>query len=226
MRVLIIEDNPKMAEAMQKGLRDRDIEVDVAHSGAEGERMGTSGEYDVIVLDVMLPDRDGVELCRDLRRAGVRSRILMLTALNTTDQKITGLDSGADDYMTKPFEFDELVARTKALARRTEGVEVRSLKFENLELDLFTRSAKRGDQRIELSNREYGLLEYFMKAPNRVLSRAQIGEAVWDMNFEAESNVIDVFVSSLRRKVDHGHSPKLIHTVKGRGYQFGIVDEA
>ena len=226
MRVLIVEDKPKMAGALQKGLREHGFAPDVSHTGFEGEDLGATGVYDLIVLDLMLPDRDGVEVCRNLRRRGVKSKVLMLTALGSTNHKVAGLDAGADDYLTKPFEFEELLARTRALLRRGDASESRHLRCEDLELDLYTRVARRGEHSVELSNKEYSLLEYFMRNPDRVLSRTQIGEKVWDMNFEPSSNVVDVYVSSLRKKVDRGFTRELIHTVKGVGYRFGVLDPA
>lgn len=224
MRVLVIEDNPKMASAVQSGLREHGMAVDAVNTGYEGEEMAASGVYDVVVLDLMLPDRDGVDVCRALRRRGIRCKILMLTSLSSVEDKVSGLDSGADDYLTKPFRFEELLARLRALFRRGEASEARHLRCEDLELDLYTRVAKRADQAVELSNREFALLEYFMRNPGRVLSRAQIGEKVWDMNFEVTSNVVDVQVSALRRKIDRGFERELIHTIKGSGYRFGVLD--
>ncbi|HYF14585.1 MAG TPA: response regulator transcription factor [Phycisphaerales bacterium] len=224
MRLLVVEDNPKMAAAVQKGLQAHGFAVDVSNTGIDGEELGASKVYDVILLDLMLPDRDGTEICRNLRRRGVTSRIVMLTALSSTSDKVAGLDTGADDYITKPFEFDELLARIRALLRRGQPGESRYLRHDDLELDLYTRRAKRGEQQWDLSNKEFSLLEYFMRNPNRVLSRTQIGEKVWDMNFEPSSNVIDVYVSALRRKIDHGFERPLIHTIKNAGYRFGIMD--
>lgn len=224
MRVLIIEDNPKMAAAVQKGLREHGYAADVSPNGFEGEDLAASGVYDLVLLDLMLPDRDGVEVCRNLRRRGVRSKVMMLTALGGTNDKVQGLDVGADDYVTKPFEFEELLARMRALLRRGDASESRYLKCDDLELDLYTRVAKRAGKAVELSNKEFALLEYLMRNPNRVLSRTQIGEKVWDMNFEPSSNVVDVYVSSLRKKLDRGFTRELIHTVKGVGYRFGILD--
>lgn len=223
MRLLILEDNVKMAAGLQKGLREHGYAADVSHSGYEGEDLAATGTYDVILLDVMLPDRDGIEVCRNLRRREVTSRILLLTALNSTDDKVSGLDAGADDYLPKPFEFEELLARIRALLRRGSASESRHLRCEDLELDLYTRVAKRGTQTFELSNKEFALLEYLMRNPNRVLSRTQIGEKVWDMNFQPTSNVVDVYVSALRRKLDHGFPTELIHTIKGVGYRFGVM---
>jgi DNA-binding response OmpR family regulator len=223
MRILIIEDNPKMATAIQRGLREHGYAPDVCHSGFEGEDLAGIEPYDLIILDVMLPDRDGVDVCRNLRRRNIKTPVIMLTALSSTDDKVAGLDAGGDDYLTKPFEFEELLARVRALLRRGEAQEGRTLTCENLELDLYTRTAKRGDQDHELSNKEFALLEYLMRNPNRVLSRTQIAEKVWDMNFEPGSNVIDVYVSSLRKKIDRGHETELIHTIKGAGYRFGVM---
>ncbi|MFN5944149.1 MAG: response regulator transcription factor [Phycisphaerae bacterium] len=224
MRALVIEDNPKMAEAIQRGLRENGYAVDVSHTGFEGEDIGALGNYDIILLDLMLPDRDGIEVCRNLRRRCVKSAILMLTALSSTQDKVAGLDAGADDYLPKPFEFEELLARIRALLRRGEASEGRFLECDGLKLDLYTRAVDRKGKKVELSNKEFALLEYLMRNPNRVLSRAQIAEKVWDMNFDHSSNVIDVYVSGLRKKVDRGFERELIHTMKGAGYRFGVMD--
>lgn len=224
MRVLVIEDNPKMSMALQKGLREHGFAADSCASGFDGEEMAASGIYDLVLLDLMLPDRDGVEVCKNLRRRGIKSKVLMLTALGSTQNKVQGLDAGADDYLAKPFEFEELLARARALLRRGEASEARHLKLDDLELDLYTRVASRGGKTFELSNKEFALLEYLMRNPNRVLSRTQIGEKVWDMSFEPTSNVVDVYVSALRRKLDRDFERELIHTVKGVGYRFGIMD--
>ncbi|HUU96415.1 MAG TPA: response regulator transcription factor [Phycisphaerae bacterium] len=218
MRLLVIEDNPKMAALIQKGLTEQGYAVDVAHSGHEGEFMAASEAYDAVMLDLMLPDEDGLIVCRNLRRRGVHTPILMLTALSTTQDKVTGLDAGADDYLAKPFEFDELVARIRALLRRGQAREASTLKFEDIELDLLKRTVTRAGQKIKLTAKEFALLEYFLRNPNRVLSRTAIGEHVWDMNFEPESNVIDVYVSMLRRRIDKGYDRQLIHTMIGAGY--------
>lgn len=223
MRVLIVEDNPKMAAAIQLGLRENGYAADVCHTGFEGEDIAATQEYDAIILDLMLPDRDGVAVCRNLRRRCVTTPVIMLTALSGVDNKVAGLDAGADDYLTKPFEFEELLARLRALLRRGEASEGRQLTCEDLNLDLYARRAKRGELDVELSNKEFALLEYFMRNPNRVLSRTQIAEHVWDMNFDPSSNVIDVYVAALRKKLDRGFETPLIHTVKNAGYRFGVV---
>ncbi len=225
MRILVVEDNPKMCEALRRGLSENGFAVDTSPNGFEAEEMATTTAYDVIVLDLLLPDRDGTEICRNLRRRKITTPIIILTALSATDEKITGLDAGADDYMTKPFEFDELVARIRAVLRRGQATESRTLRCNGLELDLYTRRAARGGKTVELSNKEFALLEFLMRHPNRVLTRTQIGEKVWDMNFEPSSNVIDVYIAALRQQVDHGFDKPLIHTVKGAGYRFGAMGD-
>lgn len=226
LRILVVDDNPKMAGAITRGLREHGFAADECHTGFDAEEMAAIEPYDVIVLDLMLPDRDGVDVCRNLRRRKIDSRVLMLTALSSTDDKVEGLDAGADDYLTKPFDFDELLARIRALTRRATSTEPRTLRYHDVELDLDTRQAKRGDRRIKLSNKEFGLLHYLLHNPDRVLSRAQIVSKVWDMNYEPSSNVVDVYISSLRRKIEDGPGPGLIHTVVGAGYRFGRTDDA
>lgn len=223
MRLLVIEDNIKIARALQRGLDEHGFAVDVCHTGFEGEDLGAVEPYDVILLDLMLPDRDGIEVCRNLRRRGVNTPIIMLTALSATDEKVNGLDAGADDYITKPFEFDELLARVRAMLRRGEATESHVLTHDDLNLDLYERRITRGENAHELSNKEFALLEYLMRNPNRVLSRVQIAEKVWDLQYEPSSNVIDVYVASLRKKIDRNHERPLIHTVKGAGYRFGVM---
>lgn len=218
MRILVVEDNPKLASAIKQGMLAQGYAVDTSDSGYEAEESIVATPYDAIVLDLMLPDRDGIELCRSLRRRGVGTPILMLTALSSTQNKVNGLDAGADDYLSKPFEFDELVARIRALLRRGSATESTVLRFEDVELDLLKRSASRAGTPIRLTSKEFALLEYFVRNSHRMLSRTQIGEHVWDMNFEAGSNVIDVYVSALRRKIDKGFDKPLIHTKVGFGY--------
>lgn len=226
MRILVIEDHPKIAKAVSNGLSELGYNVDVAHEGYEGEDQAVINHYDLIILDLMLPDRDGLDVCRNLRRRQISTPILMLTALSGTVDKVTGLDAGADDYLTKPFEFDELVARVRALLRRGQATESVVLELDDLELNLVTREATRAGEKIDLSNREFALLEYLMRNPNRVLSRQSIGENVWDMNYSANSNVIDVYISALRRKIDKKYDPPLIHTIVGAGYRFGVMDDS
>ncbi|MGD2110948.1 MAG: response regulator transcription factor [Phycisphaerae bacterium] len=218
MRILVVEDNPRMTGVIRQGLVENGYAVDVANTGEDGEHMAATEPYDVVILDIMLPDQDGIQVCRNLRRRKIATPVLMLTALSTTGDKVKGLDAGADDYLTKPFEFDELLARVRALLRRGEAKEASRLTFADLEIDLLTRTVCRAGQDIKLTTKEFALLEYFMRNPNRVLTRTSIGEHVWDMNFDSDSNVIDVYVSMLRRKVDKGFDKRLIHTVIGTGY--------
>ncbi len=217
-RLLLVEDNARLAELMARTLADHAFSVEMTASGVEGEAKAQSDEYDAIILDLMLPDRDGVEVCRNLRRHGRSTPILMLTALSSTADKVTGLDAGADDYLPKPFELEELVARIKAVMRRVRGQQVAPLTYEDLSLDPASRQVSRAGKRIALTAREFALLEYFMRNPNRVLSRSQIGERVWDMNFEPRNNVIEVYISRLRNKIDRGFDKPLLHTVIKMGY--------
>jgi len=221
MRVLVVEDSPKMAGALEMGLSEHGFTVDVCNSGFDGEELAANNAYDCMVLDLMLPDQDGMAVCKNLRRRGVKTPILMLTALSGTTDKVAGLDAGADDYLVKPFDFSELVARLRALMRRNTDIEAAVLRYDDLELNLGKRSAVRQDQAIRLTQREFALLEYLMRHPDTVLTRASIGQHVWDMNFDPFSNVIDVYISNLRRKLDKPFEKPLIHTVVGAGYRFG-----
>jgi len=199
--------------------------VDVTHLGQEGEELAASEPYDLVILDVMLPDRDGMVVCRNLRRRKVSTYILMLTALSTTSERVTGLEAGADDYLVKPFEFDELMARIRALMRRGTASESIKLEYEGLQLDLLKRQVWRDGHRIRVRAKELALLEVLMRNPDRVVDRVTIAQKVWDMNYEPSSNVIDKYVSALRKKIDEGHESTLIHTVVGSGYRFGRADE-
>lgn len=218
MRILVTEDNPKMSAAIEKGLKEQGYAVVTCDSGLEAEEIATLETFDLLILDVMLPDRDGIDICRNLRRREVKTPVLMLTALSGTEDKVKGLDAGADDYLAKPFEFSELQARIRALLRRGQAVESTRLQFADLQVDLASRQVKRAERDIKLTPKEFALLEYLVRHPERVLSRTEIGEHVWDMNFDPFSNVIDVYISMLRKKVDRGHEMTLIHTVVGTGY--------
>ena len=218
MRILVVEDNPKMARFIRQGLTENGYGVTVAKNGHEGEDRAVAESYDLILLDVMLTGQDGVQTCRNLRRRGLKTPVLMLTALSATPDKVRGLDAGADDYLTKPFEFEELLARIRALLRRGQAEEAARLRFADVEMDLMTRTVVRAGQKIKLTAKEFGLLEYFMRNPQRVLTRSAIGEHVWDMNFDSDSNVIDVYISMLRRKIEKGFPQRLIQTVIGTGY--------
>lgn len=218
MRLLIIEDDPTISGFLRQGLEELGYAVAVVGDGKEGEARGASGEFDLIILDLMLPGQSGIDVCRRLRQRGVATPILMLTALSSTGNKVEGLQAGADDYLVKPFEFEELAARILALLRRGQATEAAVLRFEDLEMDLLKRQVTRAGKKIRLTPKEFALLEYFMRRPNRVLTRTNIGQQVWDINFEYSGNVIEVYVSTLRRKIDQGFDKPLIHTVIGTGY--------
>lgn len=219
MRILVVEDQAKMANFLKRGLNEVGYAVDIAETGASAEMLSAENEYDLIVLDVMLPDQSGIDTARHLRSDGFAGPILMLTALATTKDKVHGLDAGADDYLTKPYSFDELLARVRALLRRQSGTgSTSTLKYADLELDLIARKIKRGGQDIHLTTKEFALLEYLMRNPERPLGRVSIAEHVWDVHFDSESNVIDVYINLLRKKVDAPFPKKLIHTVVGVGY--------
>ncbi len=218
MRILLVEDHPKMQAAVKKGLGEQGYVVEVVGTGREGEELASIETFDLIILDVMLPDRDGTDVCKNLRRREVTTPIMMLTALSGTEDKVTGLDAGADDYLTKPFEFSELHARVRALLRRGEASESARLRYEDIEMDLAAREVTRGDDEIRLTQKEFALLEYLLRNPNKVLSRSDIGEHVWDMNFDPFSNVIDVYISMLRKKLEATGKPRIIQTVIGSGY--------
>lgn len=217
MRILIVEDQKKTAQFLRKGLVEQGYAVDVATEGREAETLAKLHDYDLIVLDVMLPGQDGLQVCQNLRKQKVHTPILMLTALTATEDKIKGLDCGADDYLGKPFEFSELLARVRALVRRHQGAKPR-LKVGDLELDTATRKATRGGKEINLTTKEYALLEYLMQRAGQVVTRTAISEHVWDIHFDNESNVIDVYINFLRKKIDQGYETRLLHTVVGAGY--------
>jgi heavy metal response regulator len=219
MRVLVVEDEHRLAALLRQGLQEHGYAVDVAFDGREGLRLAENEPYDLLILDVMLPKLDGLTLCRHLRAAGKHVPVLLLTARDAVDDRVAGLDSGADDYLIKPFSFRELLARTRALLRRDDTNKDPVLRVGDLTLDTVSRTVKRGDRRVDLPSKEYAILEYFLRNPGRVLSRAQIAEHVWDYDFAAMSNVIDVYVRSLRRKLDDEQEPRLIRTMRGAGYQ-------
>lgn len=218
MKILVVEDEERVAHFIQKGLKEEGHAVDVAYDGEEGEFLGEVNDYDLIILDLMLPKKNGITVCRELRERGVSTPVLMLTARDAVEDKVRGLDAGADDYLAKPFAFEELLARVRALLRRKSENKSPILKVADLELDPISRQATRAGKNIRLTTKEYALLEYLMRNPGKVLSRTLIGEHVWDMNFDPESNVIDVYVSHLRNKIDKGFDRPLIHTLRGQGY--------
>lgn len=220
MRILIVEDQVKTSQFLKKGFAEVGYSADIAESGSAAESFVASSEYDLVILDVMLPGQNGIDTARHLRRDGYTGPILMLTALSSTKDKVNGLDAGADDYLTKPFSFDELFARVRALLRRNQNKNSSNsvLKYSDLEIDLVQRKVVRNQQEISLTSKEFSLLEYFMRNPERPLGRTSIAEHVWDIDFDSESNVIDVYINLLRKKVDHPFPKKLIQTVVGVGY--------
>lgn len=220
MRILIVEDERRISAYLKRGLEEQGYAVDPAYTGNEALDWAQSVQYDVIVLDIMLPEMDGIAVCQELRRQGNRAPILMLTARDTVDDRVTGLDAGADDYLVKPFALKELLARLRALARRSSDAPKRPvLQISDLSLDTLTRRVKRSGKSIELTAKEYAILECLMREPDRVLTRTQIAEHVWNYDVFNHSNVVDVYIKNLRRKIDDKFEPKLIHTVRGAGYR-------
>lgn len=218
MRILIIEDEKKIADFLKRGLKEENYAVDCAYDGEEGHFLATTNEYDLIILDLMLPKMDGISLCRKLREEKINIPILILTAKDAIKDKVKGLDTGANDYLVKPFAFEELLARIRALLRARKDQPATMLKVGDLTLDLLTHKVMRSGKEILLTTKEYALLEYFMRNSGVVVTRTMLIEHVWDVNFEGFSNVVDVYINYLRNKIDHGHEKKLIHTIRGRGY--------
>ncbi|MBI4839895.1 MAG: response regulator transcription factor [candidate division NC10 bacterium] len=218
MRILVVEDDRKVASFIRKGLTEEGYAVDAASDGETGLAMGLDRLHDVIVLDVMLPGMPGFQVVRELRQAKVTTPVLLLTARDAVEDKVQGLDAGADDYLTKPFAFAELLARIRALLRRGTAARAPLLQVADLTLDPAMRTVTRGRQAISLTNREFALLEYLLRNAGRVLTRTMIAEHVWDYSFDSGTNVIDVYVNYLRKKIDAGRERKLIHTVRGVGY--------
>jgi len=220
MRVLVIEDELKMADLIKRGLEEEGMEVETAYDGETGAGAAKTGNHDLILLDLGLPGRDGMEVMRELRESGLMTPILILTAQDSTEMKVTGLDTGADDYITKPFAFSELLARIRALLRRTHTEDTTKLQIGDLILNLINRRASRAGNEVQLTNKEFSLLEFFMRHPDEILSRETLSEKVWEETFDTLTNVIDVYINYLRNKVDRHYEPKLIHTVRGVGYMF------
>ena len=220
MRILVVEDERKVASFLRQGLEEEGHAVEVAGDGAAAlEAVDAAGGFDLVVLDVMLPKRDGFDVLKTLRRQKVRTPVLMLTARDGVADKVAGLDGGADDYLTKPFAFEEFLARVRALLRRGASQPAPLLKLADLTLDPATREVTRGSRRIVLTAREHALLEYFLRNVGRVLTRPMIAQHVWGLDFDPESNIVDVYVGYLRRKIDGDGEPRLLHTLRGAGYR-------
>ena len=222
MKLLVVEDEPKTLQAIQQGLEESQFEVDIAYDGLIAKRLALKNNYAAIITDLILPGLNGYELCRQLRAEGLTTPILMLTALSETDDKISGFDAGADQYLTKPFQFTELLARVRALTKRGTNVAMtaQTLRYGGVEMNLDTKTVTRDDQPIELTAREFALLEFLMRNQGRVLSKPSIAEHVWDLNFDTGTNVVEVYINYLRKKIDRNFPKKLIHTHFGMGYMF------
>ena len=221
MRILLIEDEIKTLHSLRQGLEEQGWTVNTATDGETGFRLASQQDYDVVISDITMPGLSGLEMCQALRKNGLETPILLLTALGDTDDKVMGFEAGADDYLTKPFEFRELLARVRALARRPGSVTARPenmLRFSDLEQDLDARTVRRAGQLLNLTPREFALLEFFLRNPGKVLSKVEIAEKVWDIDFDTGTNVIEVYVNYLRNKVDKAFEQKLIHTQFGQGY--------
>lgn len=218
MKILVAEDEKNISDYIKKGLEEAGYIVDSATDGEEAEYLASINTYDLILLDIMIPKLDGIEVCKLLRKNKINSYIIMLTAKDKTSDKVLGLDAGADDYMTKPFAFAELLARIRAVLRRGSEEKESVLKFKDLEMDLVTRQVIRQGKNIELTAKEFSLLEYFLRNKNQVLTRTMIAEHVWEIDFITDTNVIDVYVNHLRKKIDKDYEDKLIHTSRGVGY--------
>ena len=223
MRVLIVEDEPKMSRVLQRGLREEGYSVDVSADGVDALHLASENDYDVVILDVMLPEMDGIAVCRRMRERGRWAPVLMLTARDATTDRVRGLDAGADDYLVKPFSFEELLARMRSLLRREPRERPPVLSVGALTLDPATRQVRFAGSDLALSAKEFTLLEYFMRHPGEVLSRTRILEHVWDVNYDGGSNVVDVYVRYLRKKIDEPFGTKLLRTVRGAGY---VLDRA
>ena len=219
MRILVVEDDRRLSGIIKRGLLEEGYAVDIAYDGEEGEYLAEDTAYDLIILDIMLPKKDGIEICQDLRLRKINTPIFMLTARDTVEDRVKGLDAGADDYLVKPFAFNELLARVRALLRREGLSKSPRLQVGDLTVDTLTREVWRGGRRIEMTNKEYIILEYFMRHPNMVITRTMLGDHAWDYEFDTMSNLIDVYIRRLRRKIDEGNQGSLIQTVRGAGYR-------
>lgn len=224
MRILVVEDDTRVASFIRRGLREEGYAVDVAHDGESALFQAQTNDYDLLILDLLLPKRGGLDVLKTLRAERLTAPILILTAKGDPQDKVSGLDAGADDYLAKPFPFDELLARVRALLRRAGTLTPTVLRLADLELDVARHRATRHRQPVLLTNREFALLEYLLRHPNQVVTRTMLAEHVWEHDFDPLSNVINVHIARLRRKIDDGFSPKLLQTVHGRGYVLGLPD--
>lgn len=219
MRILVVEDDKGLSDFLNRGLKEENYAVDLCGEGEEAIFLAETSAYDLIILDVMLPGKNGFWVCRELRKRSITTPILMLTARTKLEDRVRGLDEGADDYLNKPFEYDELLARVRALLRRSQQYKNKILKVGDLELDPITREVKRSGKSISLTGKEYAVLEYLLRNRNRVITQAMIIDHVWDMNYDGLSNLVNVYINHLRDKIDKGQPVKLIHTIRGVGYK-------
>ncbi len=226
MKLLLIEDEPKTVQSLKQGLEEDGYDVDIAYDGLIGKQLARNNTYQLIISDIIIPGINGIDLCREIRSSGDDTPILMLTALGTTDDKVTGLDAGADDYLVKPFEFKELLARVRALTKRASGVlhTAQFLRFADLEVSLDAKTVHRSGNKINLTAREFNLLVYLIRNQGRVISKVEIAEQVWDIGFDTGTNIIEVYVNYLRKKIDKDYPVKLIHTQFGMGYVLKVED--
>jgi two-component system copper resistance phosphate regulon response regulator CusR len=218
MRILVVEDESGLANSLVAGLKEECYAVDRAGDGEEAEFLAETNDYDLVVLDLMIPKIDGFQVCRHVRESKVNTPILMLTALDSVADKVKGLDCGADDYLTKPFSFEEFLARVRALLRRGPLTVTSALEYKDVRMDLIAHTITREGKRVDLTGKEYALLEFFLRNPERIISRSQLAEHVWDQYFDPLSNVIDVSISHLRKKIEADGKPRLVHSVRGMGY--------
>ena len=218
MRILLVEDDKKISNFIKRGLKEEAYAVDAAFDGEEGHFLATTNDYDLILLDLMIPKMDGTALCKKLREEKVEVPVIMLTAKDDLKDKINGLDSGANDYLTKPFAFEELLARVRAQLRKNSEQSPTHFEVDDLTLDLLSHKVMRANKEIILTTKEFALLEYLIRHAGELVTRTMISEHVWDVHFDVATNVIEVYINYLRNKVDHGHKKKLIHTIRGRGY--------
>lgn len=222
MHILVIEDEKKILDFIKRGLKEEGYVVSSAQNGNDGFNLALAQDFDLIILDIMLPDMDGITICKKFRENSLLKPILMLTAKNSTKDKVMGLDSGADDYLTKPFAFEEFLARVRALLRKKNSQEKTKIVIDDLEIDLLTHEVKRDSTQIVLTSKEYALLEYLARNIGTIVTRTMISENVWDITFDSLTNVVDVYINYLRNKIDKGYDKKLIKTIRGRGYKIQI----
>ena len=222
MRILVVDDDTRLCSIVRRGLLEEAYAVDVAYDGEDGEYMAEVNPYDLIVLDIMMPRKDGIQVCRELREKRINTPILMLTAKDAVEDRVRGLDAGADDYMVKPFAFNELLARIRALLRREAMTKSPEIAVGDLVLNTLTRQVRRGDRTIDLTTKEYVILEYFMRHPNAVVTRTTLEEHAWDYDFDSMSNLVDVYIRRLRRKLDDDDGESLLQTVRGAGYRLRV----